>query len=154
MLTRIGAIVIIYGCTVFAWMILGTTVDQRTGAQDESLKTAVTQLWGTSQRQRAPEVYYQTQKQNKVVTNEAGKIVTKTETETTTHPLLLDGSDINVSLNLEHRQKGLLWYSIILNKHHRREVGDIFLKQKPRVGAYWKCLSSRFPTGEGRISSS
>ncbi|HQR33468.1 MAG TPA: inner membrane CreD family protein [Blastocatellia bacterium] len=111
MLTRIGAIVIIYGCTVFAWMILGTTVDQRTGAQDESLKTAVTQLWGTSQRQRAPEVYYQTQKQNKVVTNEGGKTVTKVETETTTHPLLLDGSDINVSLNLEHRQKGLLWYS-------------------------------------------
>ncbi len=111
MITRIGAIVVIYACTAMAWMILGTTVDQRTGAQDESLKTAVTQLWGTSQRQRAPEVYYQTQKENKVVTNEAGKIVTKTETETTTHPLLLDGSDINVSLNLEHRQKGLLWYS-------------------------------------------
>ena len=111
MITRIGAIVLIYACTAMAWMILGNTVDQRTGAQDESLKTAVTQLWETSQRQRAPEVYYQTQTQNKVVTNENGKIVTKMETETATHPLLLDGSDINVSLHLEHRQKGLLWYS-------------------------------------------
>ncbi len=111
MITRIGAIVLIYACTVIAWMILGSTVEQRTGAQDENLKTAVTQLWGTAQRQQAPEVYYQTQKQKQVVTNENGKIVTKTETETTNHPLLLDGSDIKVALNLEHRQKGLLWYS-------------------------------------------
>ncbi len=111
MVTRIGAIVLIYACTVVAWMILGATVEQRTGAQDENLKTAVTQLWGTAQSQQAPQVYYQTQKQKQVVTNENGKIVTKTEIETTNHPLLLDGSEINVSLNLEHRQKGLLWYS-------------------------------------------
>lgn len=108
MLTRIAAIVVIYGCTVMAWMILGSTVDQRTGTQDENLKTAVGQLWGTPQHQRAPQVYYQTNQQTKVQ-NPNGSYEFKTET--TDHPLLVDGSDINVSLNLEHRQKGLLWYS-------------------------------------------
>jgi len=94
-----------------AWMILGATVEQRTGAQDESMKNAVSQLWGTVQRQRAPHVYYQTHQQTKVATNTNGTVVNEFKTETTDHPLLLDGSDIGVNLNLEHRQKGLLWYS-------------------------------------------
>src|SRR5262245_47815522 len=100
MLTRIAAIVLIYGCTVLAWMILGATVDQRTGAQDENLKSAVKQLWGTAQRQRAPQVYYQTHQQTKVQTREGAKTVNEFKTETTTHPLLLDASDIVVNLNL------------------------------------------------------
>lgn len=111
MLTRIAAIVVIYACTAMAWMILGATVDQRTGTQDESLKQAVSQLWGTAQRQRAPQAYYQTQQQTKVQTQNGAQIVSEFKTETTNHPLLLDGSDIAVNLNLEHRQKGLLWYS-------------------------------------------
>ena len=90
MLTRIAAIVVIYGCTVMAWMILGSTVDQRTGTQDENLKTAVGQLWGTPQHQRAPQVYYQTNQQTKVQ-NPNGSYEFKTET--TDHPLLVDGSD-------------------------------------------------------------
>jgi inner membrane protein involved in colicin E2 resistance len=111
MITRIAAIVLIYGGTVLGWMILGATVDQRTGAQDEDLKRAVGQLWGTAQRQRAPQVYYQTSRQTKVQTQEGAKTVNEFKTETTNHPLLLDGSDIAVNLNLEHRKKGLLWYA-------------------------------------------
>lgn len=111
MVTRIAAIVVIYACTAIAWMILGATVEQRTGAQDESLKQAVSQLWGTAQRQRAPQIYYQTHQQTKVQTQNGQQIVSEFKTDTTNHPLLLDGSDIAVNLNLEHRQKGLLWYS-------------------------------------------
>ncbi|HMV82511.1 MAG TPA: inner membrane CreD family protein [Blastocatellia bacterium] len=111
MVTRIAAIVAIYACTAMAWMILGSTVDQRTGAQDESLKQAVSQLWGTAQRQRAPQAYYQTHQQTKVQTQNGAQIVSEFKTETTSHPLLLDGSDITVNLNLGHRKKGLLWYS-------------------------------------------
>src|SRR5262245_3779038 len=111
MVTRIAAIVVIYACTAIAWMILGATVDQRTGALDENLKQAVSQLWGTPQRQRAPQIYYRTQQQTKVQTQNGQQIVSEFKTETTNHPLLLDGSDIAVNLNLEHRQKGLLWYS-------------------------------------------
>jgi hypothetical protein len=84
-----AAIVFIFLCIAAAWAALGATVMTRTATQDENLKTAVGQLWGTQQRQLAPQVHYQTTRQT----------------------LLLDGSDIKVDLNLEYRQKGLLWYS-------------------------------------------
>jgi hypothetical protein len=89
MLARMAAIVFIFLCIAAAWAALGATVMTRTATQDENLKTAVGQLWGTQQRQLAPQVHYQTTRQT----------------------LLLDGSDIKVDLNLEYRQKGLLWYS-------------------------------------------
>lgn len=111
MIKRIGAIVFIYACTVAAWLILAASIQVRTGTQDQNLKTAVNQLWGTPQRQRAPLVYYQTYKQTKVQTASEGKVVTGLETVETNHPLLLDASDIAVILDLEHRRKGLLWYA-------------------------------------------
>ena len=111
MLTRMAAIVFIFLCIAAAWAALGATVMTRTGNQDESLKTAVGQLWGTQQRQLAPQVHYQTIRQTRVETAQGGKTVTETKYETINHPLLLDGSDIKVDLNLEYRQKGLLWYS-------------------------------------------
>jgi hypothetical protein len=89
MLARMAAIVFIFLCIAAAWAALGATVMTRTATQDENWKTAVGQLWGTQQRQLAPQVHYQTTRQT----------------------LLLDGSDIKVDLNLEYRQKGLLWYS-------------------------------------------
>src|SRR5215510_5428512 len=106
MLARMAAIVFIFLCMTAAWAYLGATVMTRTAAQDESLKTAVGQLWGTQQRQFAPQIYYQTVQQTKVETAQGGKTVTETRDETISHPLLLDGSDIKVDLNLDYRQKG------------------------------------------------
>lgn len=112
MLARMAAIVFIFLCIAGAWAVLGFTVTTRTTDQDQSLKTAVGQLWGTQQRQFAPHIYYQTTSQTKVETIQGGKTITETKDETTSYPLLLDGSDIKADLNLEYRQKGLLWYSI------------------------------------------
>jgi inner membrane protein involved in colicin E2 resistance len=106
-----AAIVFIFLCIAAAWAVLGNTVTTRTTTQDESLKSAVGQLWGTQQRQLAPQIYYQTIKQTIVETVQGGRTVTETKDETISHPLLLDGSDIKVDLNLDYRQKGLLWYS-------------------------------------------
>jgi hypothetical protein len=106
-----AAIVFIFLCIAAAWGVLGGVVTHRTTNQDVSLKAAVGQLWGTQQRQFAPNVYYQTIRQTKVETIQGGKITTETKDETTNHPLLLDGSDITILLNLDYRQKGLLWYS-------------------------------------------
>jgi inner membrane protein involved in colicin E2 resistance len=111
MLARMAAIVFIFLCIAAAWGVLGGAVTHRTTTQDESLKTAVGQLWGTQQRQFAPQIHYQTINQTKVETIQGGKTITETKEETINHPLLLDGSDITVDLNLDHRQKGLLWYS-------------------------------------------
>lgn len=111
MLARMAAIVFIFLCIAGAWGILGSTVMHRTATQDESLKNAVGQLWGTQQRQSAPQIYYQTIQQTKVETTKGDKTVTETRNETVNHPLLLDGSDVKVILGLDYRQKGLLWYS-------------------------------------------
>lgn len=111
MTKRIAALVFIYVCITVAWFILGATVVQRTATQDQRLKSAVGQLWGTAQRQRAPQAHYQTQQQTRVETSRGSAIVHEFKTETTNHPLLLDGSDLAVTLDLEHRKKGLLWYA-------------------------------------------
>src|SRR5262245_15859844 len=111
MLARMAAIVFIFLCIAAAWATLGATVMTRTATQDESLKTAVGELWGTQQRQLAPQVHYQTIRQTRVETAQGGKTGAETKNETISHPLLLDGSDIKVDLNLDYRQKGLLWYS-------------------------------------------
>lgn len=112
MLARMAAIVFIFLCIAAAWAALGGAVMTRTATQDESLKTAVGQHWGTKHRQLAPKVHYQTIRETRVETALGDKTGAETKYEPISHPLLLDGSDIKVDLNLEYRQKGLLWYSI------------------------------------------
>ena len=81
MLTRMAAIVFIFLCIAAAWGVLGGTVMHRTTNQDESLKTAVGELWGTQQRQLAPQIYYQTTRQTRVETVQGGKPSLKPKTK-------------------------------------------------------------------------
>jgi hypothetical protein len=93
-------------------------------------------LWGTVQRQQAPRIYYQTKTERKVETTSGSKTIVETVVETVDHPLTLDGSEITVKLALDHRKKGLLWYStydvafhgeyLIINnaKEHRDIIFD------------------------------
>ena len=111
MFKRVAAIVFIYVCTVLAWLILGTTVNIRTSQQDTRLKSAVGQLWGTTQRQQAPDVYYLTRSERRVETIKGGETVVETRTDTARHPVSLESGDVNVALKLDYRRKGLLWYS-------------------------------------------
>lgn len=111
MILRIAAIVFIFICMSVAWFILGGTVSIRTSTQDSKLKDAVGQLWGTVQRQKAPLTYYETTREVPVRTVEGNRTVTETRAETKAHPVPLEASNIGVDLSLEHRRKGLLWYS-------------------------------------------
>ena len=111
MLNRILAIGFIFFGTSIAWIILGTTVTQRTQKQDVKLKDAVGQLWGTSQRQKALLVYYQTTKDIKVETTKGAETIYEIKTETTNHFIPVNASEVEVDLLLDHRRKGLLWYS-------------------------------------------
>lgn len=112
MAKKIAAIVFVFICTTIAWMILGGVTVDRTNSQDNKLKRAVGQLWGTAQRQNAPLVYYQLKEEQKVVkTTEGGKTVTETKTHLSDYYLNLESSDIKADLKLTHRKKGLLWYS-------------------------------------------
>lgn len=108
---RIGAIVFIWGCTTIAWMILAETISSRTYSSDEKLQSKVASTWGTRQQQSPANAYYRTLEDKATVTEVAGKTVVRREKVTAIYSLPLDGSRIDVDLNLAHRQKGLLWYS-------------------------------------------
>jgi inner membrane protein involved in colicin E2 resistance len=111
MVKRIVAIVFIYVCTTVAWVILGGSVAVRTETQDGKLKRSVGQLWGTVQKQQAPEAYYETVQRRTVETAQANRITTEVVEEKTSHDLPLDSSKIDANLKLDYRRKGLLWYS-------------------------------------------
>ncbi len=111
MIQRIIAILFIYCCTCVSWVVLGSVMKVRTTTQDTKLKSMVGQLWGAPQVQKAPQLYYQSKKEHTIQTFKDGQTTTEVRTDVTHHALPLDSSNIDVRLNLEHRQKGLLWYS-------------------------------------------
>ena len=111
MMKRIFILIFIYVCTSIAWFILGGVTTARTNDQDMKLRTAVGQLWGTTQRQAAPYVFYQTTKEKKVTKVIGNETTMETRTEVTDHPVAIEESTIEVSIDLDHRRKGLLWYS-------------------------------------------
>jgi hypothetical protein len=89
---RVFSIFFIYLCTAIAWVALGTTVDQRTHESDRKLRGAVGELWGTVQKQQPP-------------------TICGSEGPSRGELIPLQASNITADLNLEPRQKGLLWYS-------------------------------------------
>jgi len=111
MIKRIAAIVFIFLCTAFAWAILGTTIFQRTYSSDTSSEVRVASTWGAPQNQLPPTASYDETVPKKEVSTENGKKIERVTQEKITTTLSLESSHLNVDLNLEHRQKGLLWYS-------------------------------------------
>jgi len=108
---QIAVIVVIFVCTTVAWSILGTTVFNRTYSSDESLKNRVASIWGAPHVQKPPTATSTKEVVRKVDVSENGKNVIRTEKGYVVKPLALDRSKLTVGLDLEHRQKGLLWYS-------------------------------------------
>jgi inner membrane protein involved in colicin E2 resistance len=111
MIKRIAAIVFIFLCTAVAWAILGATIFQRTYSSDSSSESRVASTWGAPQNQSPPTASYDETVPKKEVSTENGKKIEIVTQEKVTTALPLESSHLNVDLNLEHRQKGLLWYS-------------------------------------------
>ena len=67
--------------------------------------------WGTQQTQSPPTASFTriVPKQEEITEN--GKKILKTVQQQVTIPLSLESSTVDVALDLEHRQKGLLWFS-------------------------------------------
>jgi inner membrane protein involved in colicin E2 resistance len=108
---QIAAIVIIFVGAAVGWSILGTTIFNRTYSFDESLKSRVASIWGAPHIQKPPTATTTKEIAKKVEVSENGKTVLRTEKDYVVKALELEGSKIAVALDLEHRQKGLLWYS-------------------------------------------
>lgn len=111
MTKRIIAIAFIFVCTSVAWAILGATIFSRTYDSDSVSQNRVTSTWGAPQNQGPPTASFKTLVPKPQETIENGKKTIVTLQEEVTTALPLESSAINVDLNLEHRQKGLLWYS-------------------------------------------
>ena len=108
MVQRIAAIGFIFLSISVGWLILGQTIHLRTMRQDAKLKDAVGQLWGTAQTQQTPKIY-RLDRVTRIETSSEGESIARTADEK--RFLGLASSRIEVDLSLEHRRKGLLWYS-------------------------------------------
>jgi hypothetical protein len=126
MTKRLIAIAFIYICTTVAWMILGATLFERSQSSDQRLRGRVSSTWGTPQHQQAPSAFVEkveTQVVTPAVRRPAAPPGTTTtaipdrvapatmEVVRTRVPIALEQTRANVGFDLEHRQKGLLWYS-------------------------------------------
>ena len=108
---RIAALLFIFVCTSLAWALLGSTIFMRTYDSDSSLRNRVESTWGTPQEQSPPSASFLEPFYRTVESTKDGKKVVETFKEERTISLPLEASRIRVALDLEHRQKGLLWYS-------------------------------------------
>src|SRR6266511_2307709 len=111
MTKRIIAIALIFICTSVAWAILGGTIFSRTYSLDSIAENRVASTWGTQQNQAPPSASFKQIVPRKEESTENGKKIVKSIQDEVTTPLPLESSAIDVALDLEHRQKGLLWYS-------------------------------------------
>jgi inner membrane protein involved in colicin E2 resistance len=109
---RLAAILVIYIGATIAWIILGATIQHRTQQAANTLQSRVANTWGSSQEQSAPTASWTTEVPRRTtVADLNNKPVEKIETVTITEYLPLESSKIQADLQLEHRQKGLRWYS-------------------------------------------
>ena len=111
MTKKIAAIIFIFICTSAAWMLLGGAMTIRTEDQDVLLKGRVVSLWGKPQKQKAPTLEFDKTSMRSVDVINNGKLEKEMREFVETFPAPLTSSKINVDLDLEHRKKGLLWYS-------------------------------------------
>jgi len=111
MIKRIAAVTFIFLCATVAWAILGATIFQRTYDSGSFSDSRVESTWGAPQSQSPPQASFEQQVPKKETKTENGRTTETVTQETVTTQLPLESSQINVDLNLEHRQKGLLWYS-------------------------------------------
>jgi hypothetical protein len=87
------ALILIFCGAAIAWLILGDTLVLRTNDSDSKQQSALTGQWGTTQVQTAPRVTANVGPRSTVL-------------------VPIKSSRINVTLDLEQRRKGLLWYNL------------------------------------------
>jgi hypothetical protein len=111
LLRQIAALTFIFLCTTVAWIILASTVVYRTEHSDDQLKGHVGSTWGTTQEQAPPTATYERTEIVRTTSIENGKRIVRDENLSRSGNVPVESSRIKVNLNLNHRQKGLLWYS-------------------------------------------
>jgi hypothetical protein len=111
MIKRLAAILFIFVCTSIAWMILAGTIHYRTSGADSGLRGRVVSTWGAPHEQRPPSASYYEDTVHTAESVEDGKKIERTIHQKVAHALPLESTRIEARLQLEPRQKGLLWFN-------------------------------------------
>src|SRR6185369_5949113 len=140
MFLRIAAIALILIFTSIAWVILGATIDHRTNSSDDKLRPGVASIWGSPQEQAPPSASYIEIVPQKVETVVDGHKTTKIEERRESVALPIESSRIRVGLALDHRQRGLLWYSTYVV-----DFAGIYTFRNATASPRWITYMMRFP---------
>ncbi len=113
---RLLAIAVVFVGSSIAWNALGASLLARTGQFDDRLENEVQLLWGAPHRQAAPTAWVlrpATETDTVESKDAEGRVTRNQVTRPTVQqtPVPLDSTRATVDLDLEHRRKGLLWYS-------------------------------------------
>jgi len=113
MIKRLLAVAFIFTCASVAWAILAGAIDSRTNSSDERLRSRVQSAWGAPQTQFAPLAEYWVSVPTRSVIYDKNDKQKETveKIQQVGHSFFPAASDVAVGLDLEYRQKGLLWYS-------------------------------------------
>jgi hypothetical protein len=114
--SRLAAIALVFVASAVAWFALGASITFRTGENDARHAQEVVLLWGGPHTQAAPTACIERPGSTTETIEEkdqAGKVVghrqvTRATVERAPAPLTSTRAD--VALDLDHRQRGLLWY--------------------------------------------
>jgi inner membrane protein involved in colicin E2 resistance len=113
---RLVAVALIFVGTSIAWSVLGSSLIARTGQFDGQLGHEVQLLWGGQHRQVAPDAWILrpvVETETVETKDEKGSVVRREVKKPALRsiPAALESTRAAVDLDLEHRQKGLLWYA-------------------------------------------
>ncbi|MEA2165154.1 MAG: hypothetical protein QOK37_3281 [Thermoanaerobaculia bacterium] len=111
MARKVLAIIAILLCTTVGWTFLGGSIVARTDSAASSLGDRVGSSWGKPQTQTPPAATATHQVPRVIEEKTNGVTVTKTVNETVTDTLPIEQTRAAVKLDLEQRQKGLLWFA-------------------------------------------
>jgi inner membrane protein involved in colicin E2 resistance len=144
MIKRVGPLALIFIFASIAWMILGGSAQIRTHTQDSKLRDEVGELWGTSQKQDAPRAFYRNIVVKEMRADGPGETGVRKIREYEDYPVILEANNIDVSLKLEHRKKGLLWYST-----YRVQFAGVYTLKNQTGKSHEFLLEYSFPTENG-----
>lgn len=111
MTRRILFVLLIFICVSIAWLILSGTIYQRTNQADSGLRSKVAGVWGAEQQQAAATMAIVRIEKREVEGVIDGKKVKNVVEERVVTPIELIQTRAEARIDLEPRQKGLLWYS-------------------------------------------
>jgi inner membrane protein involved in colicin E2 resistance len=111
MLRRILAVGFIFLCTAVAWGILSATIFSRTEGLGPGLREKVVGTWGSEQEATPPIAAYYRTETHKVTRKLDDKDIQEMVQEHVAYPIPLESSHLNAAIDIDYRQKGLMWYS-------------------------------------------